>query len=136
MHVHTDHLTADDMRSILRETIGPRGVIFDDERGELVSGRSRSRHHRHTFYLVATDGYGRRWANSGFRGASHRKAATYDEWGVFLAKLFERDEEAKAGSYNGRQDFERQTDRTVAMWLVPELLPDINGKVPTVQNPV
>lgn len=132
MHVHTDHLTADDMRSILRETIGPRGVVFDPDRGGLVSGRSRSRHHRHTFYLVASDGFGRRWANSGFRGSSHRKAATYDEWGVFLAELFKRDPEAKAGPYSGADDFGQArpygSGRTVAEWQALGL-PDFDGKV-------
>lgn len=36
-------------------------------------------------------------------------AATWDQWGVFLAELFVRDPDMKAGPYNGSEDFHRQT---------------------------
>jgi hypothetical protein len=36
-------------------------------------------------------------------------AATYDEWGWFLAHLFTVDPEAIAGPYGGADDFHRQT---------------------------
>jgi hypothetical protein len=37
-------------------------------------------------------------------------AATYDEWGWFLAYLFAADRLAKAGIYDGAADFQRKTD--------------------------
>lgn len=37
------------------------------------------------------------------------KAATYDEWGHFLAELFGMDEDAIAGPYKGREDFHAKT---------------------------
>jgi hypothetical protein len=38
------------------------------------------------------------------------KAATYDEWGNFLAAIFALDPRAICGGYDGRDDFIVQTD--------------------------
>lgn len=37
-------------------------------------------------------------------------AATWDEWGMFLAHLLEKDPDAIAGPYEGESDFHWQTD--------------------------
>lgn len=37
------------------------------------------------------------------------KSATWDEWGNFIAELFQRDPSAKIGQYDGVQDFIDQT---------------------------
>jgi hypothetical protein len=37
-------------------------------------------------------------------------AASYDEWGYFIAELFELDPDAKFGYYKGRDDFDSQTN--------------------------
>jgi hypothetical protein len=140
MHVHTNTLDVGDLADILRATgLAARGVYLDDERGGpngATSHRSRSHARRLTFYLVATPGYGRRWANSGHKGAGTDKAATYDEWGVFLAELFTRDPDAKAGHYVGAEGFQasneypsRGSGRTIGEWQALEL-PAYDGKVP------
>jgi predicted aminopeptidase len=128
MKIHTDTLRIADLQAALRETgLAGRGVYLDDERAPAERG-SRKRARRIDFYLVATDGYGRRWANSGISGAGTDKAATYDEWGVFLAELFERDPEASANYYASRRDFEAQTERSVAEWRSLKL-PNYDGKL-------
>src|SRR4051794_23686558 len=114
MHVHTDHLIEGDLLDALRTTgLAARGVYLDADRG-VSSHHSRSRHHRLTFYLVATDGYGRRWANSGTRGAGTDKAATWHEWGAFLAELFHRDPDAIMSYYDSARDFEVKAVRPYA----------------------
>lgn len=57
------------------------------------------------------NGSKRRKTNSGNRGAGTYPAATYDEWGEFLAALFELDPTAKTdgAGYNGRDDFHVKT---------------------------
>lgn len=58
---------------------------------------------------VKGDGrYRRNYGTSG-GGFDQPWAATYDEWGEWLARLFEIDPDAIAGSYNGREDFIAQT---------------------------
>lgn len=48
--------------------------------------------------------------NSGQYGASDIWAATYDEWGCFVAEIFSRDPGAKFGSYDGVDDFNAKTE--------------------------
>lgn len=51
----------------------------------------------------------RRRPNSGYYGAAEDWAATRDEWGHFIARIFEKDHSAVFGPYNGRADFHAQT---------------------------
>jgi len=59
---------------------------------------------------------GHRWANSGKYGAESdnngtgTRAATYDEWGWFLAYLFAQYPDAWAGQYRGRDSFHALTE--------------------------
>jgi hypothetical protein len=111
MQVHTDRLTLGDLQDALRTTgLSRRGVYLDSSRA--ASGhRSRKRHARLDFYLVATDGYGRRWANSGVKGAGTDKAATWLEWGALIAELYHRDPDALVTYYGTAEDFIAQTRR-------------------------
>lgn len=61
-------------------------------------------------------GDGRRWSNSGNRGANSEAnygtgvhAATWDEWGWLLAELFAVDPDAICDRYVGRAGFETLT---------------------------
>jgi len=58
---------------------------------------------------VKDPGDKRRWKNSGDHGADSVYAATYDEWGYFIAELFQQDPDAIFGGYKGLQDFDGQT---------------------------
>lgn len=64
---------------------------------DKTSGPTRSRRYKNTGTHGAGYGYDRIWA------------ATYDEWGWFLANLFAIDPDAIAGPYNGVDDFHAQT---------------------------
>jgi hypothetical protein len=115
MHLHTDVLTASDLRAILRDTgLSARGVDFDSEAWPCEHG-SRKRARRIDFKLVASPGYGRRYRNSGTRGAesglngywAEDRAPLYDEWGAFLGEIFHRDPSAVTERYDGAEDFEK-----------------------------
>jgi hypothetical protein len=127
MRLHTDYPAG--ARALLREayaaaTTPVRGaprmsalVGFVDV--PTVHG---SRSHREAiefglYYASAKlPGDGRRWKNTGGRGASDLLAATYDEHGIFLAEVFALDASARlAGAYDGRDDFNRKTRN--AYWL-------------------
>lgn len=59
---------------------------------------------------------GRHYPNSGGYGALHvgEMAASWTEWGWFIARVFEIDPGARVGDYKGVEDFHRQThDRFV-----------------------
>ena len=72
-----------------------RALAFEVQLGthNSSSGPTRSRHYK----------------NSGVNGAGNCYAASYDEWGWFLAALFEVDPDAIAGPYDGLDDFNTKT---------------------------
>ena len=53
----------------------------------------------------------RHYKNSGVYGASSVYAASYDEWGHFLARVFLRDRNAVCGPYQSHADFHAKTAR-------------------------
>ncbi len=105
MRIHTDKLTRQDLFAAL-----PCRVDID----EAMEHGSRKRSHAFEVRLIVWDGgkgtshpYRR---NSGQYGADNAGyAATYDEWGWWLAELFDRDPEMIAAQYKGRSDFHTQT---------------------------
>ncbi len=87
---------------------------------------SRKRDHA---FEVALRGYGARHTrhvNTGQRGAGDEYAATYSDWGHWLAKLFEKDPRMIAGQYASRADFHTQTER---LYLEPERTPGLAKEV-------
>jgi hypothetical protein len=107
MHLHSDVLRLSDVRQALRDTgLSARGVYLDWERDAVERG-SRKRARRIDFWLTADDGHGRRFANSGTRGALEWRAPLYDEWGALLGELFSRDPRAVTDYYDGADDFLR-----------------------------
>jgi hypothetical protein len=67
-----------------------------------------SRSHRYAFE-VALRGHGERHTKRP-NGSSDGYAATYDDWGWFLAALYDVDPSIKAGPYKGRTDFNVKTN--------------------------
>lgn len=49
-------------------------------------------------------------ANTGTQGAAREMAASWTEWGWFLARVFDRDPDARCGDYRGVEDFNTQTN--------------------------
>jgi len=104
MRIHTNQ-----PRSALYAAL-PGGVDLD---GASMHG-SRKRPHAFEVSLVVWDG-GKGTAHPRRRNFSygHGKegyAATYDEWGYWLAALYELDPEMIAGPYKSRDDFHAQTN--------------------------
>lgn len=111
MRIHTNG-NADTLREALKaaQEAGkvPGHVYFD----RFTPHRSTTHQSAYEVHL-GTDhkvpGDGRRAPmHSSYEFASY--AATYDEWGWFLAALFDRDPEAKVvGAYKGQGDFHATT---------------------------
>lgn len=93
----------------------PADVVFD------IFARVGSRSYPHAFEVhlasaqrdTRADGVKRK-ASSMAGGGGLRYAATYDEWGMFLAAFFATDPAAKAGPYKSQDDFHRKTDYAYA----------------------
>lgn len=80
----------------------------------LHKSPSRSRHNGFEIQLGTNDkttgpSRSRKFKNSGHSGADNIYAATWDEWGFFIAELFAIDPDATFGSYKGLTDFNVQT---------------------------
>jgi hypothetical protein len=111
MRLHTA-LTEGDVRAALRESVGADGVYLD----HMTAHSSRSHDHAFEVRLAGVpgrdrNGKARRKTNTGQYGAGTYMAATYDEWGYFMAAIFGRDPFAKFGTaYNGAEDFMRKTE--------------------------
>ena len=97
MRIHADKLTSDNILQAARAA----GVSLDLS----IHGSRR----RATGYNVTLYGNGRtggRWGNTGTRGASSEKSATWDEWGMFLELLFKADETVTVpGVYADHESF-------------------------------
>lgn len=100
MRIHTDTLTTRDIYEAAR--IGHADVVV------LTEHKSRSRDHAFT---VKLEGDSRRRPNGGRTGGDGSGyAATWDQWGVFLAVLFDRDPEMVTPYYADAYTFHWQTD--------------------------
>ena len=102
MRIHT-RLTATDLTAALPfdvfAHITPKG------------SRKRERAFEVTLYVLEKDELHRRFGNSDGYGASNEVAATWDEWGVWMAALYALDPHAVIGWYETQEDFLRITRR-------------------------
>lgn len=118
MRLHTNTLTWSSMHEALEaaKTKGhiPQHVVFE----ACAEYRSRKRAKGIEVKLATYDkepGDGRRWTNTGNRGANSEQngeglyAATWDEWGWFLAEVFDADPGATCNWYDGGPEFDRIT---------------------------
>lgn len=99
MRLHTDKITFRDIYDATRKAGG--GVSCDSDRKG-----SRSRDHAFEVRLTGTSP---RRPNSGRSGAGDEYAATWDEWGMFFAHLYEVDPEMKCWAYDDAEDFHFKT---------------------------
>jgi hypothetical protein len=74
--------------------------------GRLTGHGSRKRDHA---FDVTLTGESRRRPNSGAGGSGDEYAATWDQWGVFLAVLFHADDSVTTGPYADAEAFGRAT---------------------------
>lgn len=113
MKLHSDKLTRTDVVEAL--TMSQKAGLIDQAVGFEILEERGSRSHSHAFevqlgwYGNKVKGDGRRFKNTGKGGADSVYAATYDEWGQFIAELMERDHNATFGTYKGYQGFHEAT---------------------------
>lgn len=101
MKIHSDKITYDDIHRAVKAH-GMKGVDY-----EVSSGGSRSRARR---FDVKLTGNSTRNQNPGTgRNRYVEKAATFDEWGMFIDFLFLIDEDAVIGQYKGYEHFKACT---------------------------
>lgn len=109
MRIHSDILTETDIERST-SAMGMRGVYT--EKLETRGSRSRARS-----FDVKLSGRSGRWTNSGTSGAeTGNRAATWDEWGMFIGALFAIDPLAIIGMYPDGKTFHEVTfDRFTAL---------------------
>lgn len=105
MRLHSDKITESDVYRATRAS-GMHGVFV-----EMSEHGSRIRDHAFEVKLTGTSN---RRPNSGQCGAGDDYAATWDEWGMFLADLFSIDPRMVAGqsgrpAYDGAENFHGAT---------------------------
>lgn len=100
MRLHSNTLTRQEITDTLRRTVPGAWIIDFSEHG--------SRSHKRAFEvkLRADKAPGRRRPNHGYDG---EYAATYDEWGAFIAVLYRLDPDMRFGGYRDRDHFHRVT---------------------------
>lgn len=103
MRFHTDTLTSKDLWDAARAA-----------RVDMESTRHGSRSRAHAFEVRLT-GESNRRPNSGTRGAGDDYAATWDQWGVFIAYLFNRDPQMTTRYYADKNEFQYRTDHRFAV---------------------
>lgn len=122
MRIHTN---SDSPRSTIDQALRNairRGNVAPDVHfvvGPTVYG-SRSHAHGVEVQLGTYDSSSgptrsRHFKNTGTSGADHIWAATWDEWGWFLAEVFNYDPSAKAGPYVGREGFDAATSNAYTL---------------------
>ena len=122
MRIHSDSLRQVDV-ALAAYAVSPHLTVETIRRG------SRSRGHSIDVRMIwegpKCKGDHRRHTNTGTYGAGEW-AATWDEWGLVIDRLFDMDPDAIVGPYESRADFYLQTARAVkyrrhdkAPWLEP-----------------
>ena len=76
------------------------GVWFERREGH------RSMSHRYAVEVILSGDSPHRINSSEF---GHEQAATWDQWGIFLAVLYAADPTVKSWAYNGAEEFHRVT---------------------------
>jgi len=115
MRIFSDTITYQDLHSAMADAqVEATSVCLDTSQLVEKNGRRRA----HAFYGVSLEGYGARHTrnrNSGrYGGTSHSGyAATWMDWGWFMAVLFRYDPAAVIGHYDGREGFLHQTQRMI-----------------------
>lgn len=120
MRLHSNTLTVRDIETALQQCKhdGTVDGFVQFETFDTKGSRTRKNGFEIQlgWYGTKEPGDGRRWKNTGNRGASSDwntgggcYAATYDEWGYFIAALYRMDTELVFGHYKTREFFNSYT---------------------------
>lgn len=115
MKLHTNIITQPAVYRALNSAILAGRISEDIYFVKLDPSPSRSRHYGYEIQLGTDDKTSgptrsRHFKNRGNAGADSVYAATYAEWGWFIAELFVIDPAAVFGSYRGVASFNEQTE--------------------------
>lgn len=113
MRIHSDVLKFSDIHDAARIA-----------RVDVVKLSDHGSRRRSQAFDVKLEGESRRRPNGGSSGAGSGYAATWDQWGVFLAVLFERDPEMLTPYYTDAENF---ADRTADRFGAPEVVMGSGG---------
>lgn len=105
MRIHTDAIQRGDLFSALPD--GPFSLDVSDHGSRK---RAKAFEAKLSYIGGKKKGDGRRQTNSGTYGATGELAATYDEWGEWIAKLYRIDPAAIIGPYSSREHFHERTE--------------------------
>lgn len=112
MRLHTDRLLASDVMDAL-DNVKNRGRVGEDVQFEVLESRRSRSHYRAYEVRLGSFSPKRRPKNTGKRGSDSDaawRAASWDEWGWFMAEVYRMDQFVKWGStYHGRAQFNRMT---------------------------
>ncbi len=128
MKIHSSKLATQDIFAA-KITAGP-GVLFLDT---PYAAGSRKRRSSWVVRLCSDgtpdiDGTPRRFTTqTGTHGAGYERAASWSDWGRFLAALFEIDQEAVCGNYASADDFHAKTAGRFHADASPELCRAVNN---------
>jgi hypothetical protein len=120
MKIHTV-LTGENLRDLLDQTKAGGQVTADVFFTQLEYQASRSRPNGYLVQLGTysqwslRNGRSRHFKNTGNSGADSIWAATWDEWGWFLARVFATDPGAIAGHWKSKEMFMEVTKGTFAL---------------------
>lgn len=119
MKLHSDTLNVRDIEAALMQCKldGKVNSFVRFETFDVKGSRSRQNGYEIQlgWYGTKIPGDGRRWKNSGNYGADSERngngvyAATYDEWGWFIAELYRLDGNLVFGHYKDRATFNSMT---------------------------
>jgi hypothetical protein len=103
MRIHSDTLSTRDLFHALDEVATHTGSAVDLLKAEKYSSRKRA---RALEVQLSSDG---RLTHCRTMSDRNAYAATWDQWGWFIAHLYSVDRDAIVGPYADFQDFHRQT---------------------------
>lgn len=121
MKIYSDKLTAGELSMALSDA---GGILYFAKYERIFNTRVRA----HGWNLLLGRLDSRRRFNTGGKGAGERGAASRDDWGRFLAALYERDPNmaVPTGRYTCREDFHAETryayapaDKPTGYWHNP-----------------
>jgi hypothetical protein len=121
MKFHTS-LTETEVRACLERAKSDGDMPADVEFDVFGTAGSRTHPRAYEIHLATsqrdTRADGKTRSSSPLAGGNGlRYAATYDEWGYFLAEFFAADPAAKAGPYKSKADFHARTQYAYAMGM-------------------
>lgn len=100
MKIHLNHPTPWDLLTTARQLAGV-------SHARIERSGSKTRHCK--FDVILEGESGRRTNQRWYSGEQGVEAATWDQWGIYLAVIFDADPEAKTDYYADAEDFHTQT---------------------------